>query len=114
MNPAVTIAVWLMEVFPGRGVPASVLAQLAGSMAGTGLGRLAWGRAVCLPSVDYAAISSTREFGPAGLSGKTTELWIHLVAPVQGAVVGASVHALRLRPRRAPTPDRLNGTEDQP
>jgi hypothetical protein len=49
MNPAVTVALWLMDVFPGRSVPPYVLAQLAGSAAGTGLGRLARRRAVSLP-----------------------------------------------------------------
>jgi hypothetical protein len=67
MNPAVTVALWLMEVFPGRSVPAYVLAQLAGSMAGTGLGRLAWGHAVCLPPVDYAAIRSAPTWRPASV-----------------------------------------------
>jgi hypothetical protein len=46
MNPAVTVGLWLMDAFPGRSVPLYVLAQLAGSMAGTGLARLLWGRAM--------------------------------------------------------------------
>jgi glycerol uptake facilitator-like aquaporin len=179
MNPAVTVSLWLMDAFPGRSVPPYVLAQLAGSTAGTGLGRLAWGRAVSLPPVDHAAIrpaatwqpasvflaeagcmivmalvigvflahpgcsrlspyaiglfvglviaflgprsggsiNPARQFGPAGLSGQTTDLWIYLVAPVLGAVLGASVHHLlvqRFRTRRAPTPVRLKEMEDQP
>jgi glycerol uptake facilitator protein/aquaporin Z len=56
MNPAVTVALWLMDVVPGRRVPLYVVAQLAGSAAGTGLGRLVWGPAVALPSVAIAAI----------------------------------------------------------
>ncbi|MFD7439253.1 MIP/aquaporin family protein [Streptomyces sp. NPDC059861] len=56
MNPAVTVSLWLMDAFPGRSVAPYVLAQLAGSAAGTGLGRLVWGPAVSLPSVDYAVI----------------------------------------------------------
>jgi glycerol uptake facilitator-like aquaporin len=168
MNPAVTVALWLMDVFPGRSVPPYVLAQLAGSMAGTGLGRLAWGRAVSLPSVAYAAIrpaptwqpasvflaeagcmivlilvvgfflahpgytrllpyaiglsvglviallgprsggsiNPARQFGPAALSGQTTDLWIYLVAPILGAVLGASGYHLiiqRFRTRRCLT-----------
>jgi glycerol uptake facilitator-like aquaporin len=170
MNPAVTVALWLLDVFPGRSVPPYVLAQLAGSMAGTGLARLAWGRAVSHPSVDYAAIrpahtwqpasvflaeagcmivlmlavglflihpghahllpyaiglfvglviaflgprsggsiNPARQFGPAGLSGQTTDLWIYLVAPILGAVLGASVHHLLVRrwPRGPSTPPR--------
>jgi glycerol uptake facilitator-like aquaporin len=162
MNPAVTIALWLMGAFPGREVLPYVLAQLAGSAAGAGLGRLAWGRAVWLPPVAYAAIrpaptwlpacvflaeaasmlvlivvvgllmvrvryvrlvpyvigssvglviallgprsggsiNPARQFGPAALSGQTIDLWIYLVAPVLGAVLGAWVHRLL---RRRPT-----------
>lgn len=56
MNPAVTVALWLMNVFPGRSVPPYVLAQLAGSAAGIGLGLLAWGRVISLAPVTCAAI----------------------------------------------------------
>lgn len=160
MNPAVTVALWLMGIFPGRGVLPYVLAQLAGSAAGAGLGRLAWGHAVSLPPVDYAAIrpaptwqpasvflaeagcmiililvagllpihpgcarllpyaiglsvglviaflgprsggsiNPARQFGPAALSGQTTDLWIYLVAPILGGVLGAAAHHLLIRP----------------
>ncbi|MEU1529547.1 MIP/aquaporin family protein [Streptomyces fagopyri] len=64
MNPAVTVSLWLMGAFPGRGVLPYVLAQLAGSAAGTGLARLAWGRPVTLPSVDYAAIGPASAWQP--------------------------------------------------
>jgi len=159
MNPAVTVALWLMDVFPGRSVLPYVLAQLAGSAAGTGLGSLVWGRAVSFPQVDYAAITPAptwqpasvflaeagsmivlilivgfilahpgytrllpyaiglsvglviaflgprsggsinpaRQFGPAALSGQTTDLWIYLLAPILGAVLGALVHHLLIR-----------------
>lgn len=56
LNPAVTIALWLMNAFPGQSVPPYILTQLAGSAVGTGLARLVWGRAVSFPPVDYAAI----------------------------------------------------------
>ncbi len=46
MNPAITLALWLLRAFPGRGVAAYVVAQLCGSVAGTALARLAWGPAV--------------------------------------------------------------------
>jgi glycerol uptake facilitator-like aquaporin len=159
MNPAVTVALWRMDVFPGRSVLPYVLAQLAGSAAGTALGRLAWGRAVSSGPVDYAAITPAptwqpaavilaetgsmfvlilivgfilahpsyarlmpyaiglsvglviatlgplsggsinpaRQFGPAAFSGQTTDLWIYLVAPILGAVLGAWVHRLLIR-----------------
>ncbi|WP_063756431.1 MIP/aquaporin family protein [Streptomyces sp. NRRL S-1824] len=161
LNPAVTVSLWLMGVFPGRSVVPYVLAQLAGSAAGTGLGRLVWGPAVSLPSVDYAAIAPAptwqptsvfvaeagsmtiiivavgftmaharyarlvpyviglsvalviavlgprsggsinpaRQFGPAALAGQSTDLWIYLVAPVLGAVLGAWLHHLLSRRR---------------
>jgi glycerol uptake facilitator-like aquaporin len=159
MNPAVTVALWRMDVFPGRSVLPYVLAQLAGSAAGTALGRLAWGRAVSSRPVDYAAITPAptwqpaavflaetgsmfalilivgfilahpsharlmpyaiglsvglviavlgplsggsinpaRQFGPAAFSGQTTDLWIYLLAPILGAVLGAWVHHLLIR-----------------
>lgn len=159
MNPAVTVALWLMGVFPGRSVPPYVLAQLAGSVAGIGLGWLAWGRAVSLSPVAFAAIrpaptwqaasvflaeaggmfvlilvvvpflshpgiarllpyviglfiglaiallgpcsggslNPARQFGPAALSGQTTDLWCYLVAPILGAILGAALQHLIIR-----------------
>ena len=67
MNPAVTVALWLMDGFPGRSVPPYVLAQLAGSAAGTGLGRLVWGHAVSVPPVDYVAIRPAPAWQPASV-----------------------------------------------
>ncbi|MFF3055254.1 MIP/aquaporin family protein [Streptomyces sp. NPDC057909] len=161
LNPAVTVSLWLMGAFPGRSVVPYVLAQLAGSAAGTGLGRLVWGPAVSLPSVNYAAIvpaptwhpasvfvaeagsmtiiivavgftmaharlaclvpyviglsvalviavlgprsggsiNPARQFGPAALAGQSADLWIYLVAPVLGAVLGTWLHHLLSRRR---------------
>src|ERR1700754_3922007 len=56
MNPAVTVMLWLMGAFPRRGVLPYILAQLAGSVAGTALARLAWGPRVSLAEVSYGAI----------------------------------------------------------
>ncbi|MGW9025649.1 MIP/aquaporin family protein [Streptomyces sp. NPDC055722] len=67
VNPAVTVSLWLMGAFPGRGVVPYVLAQCAGSAAGTGLARLVWGSAVSLPSVDYAAIVPAPAWQPASV-----------------------------------------------
>ncbi|MFE6845236.1 MIP/aquaporin family protein [Streptomyces sp. NPDC057686] len=164
MNPAITLALWLLRAFPGRGVAAYVVAQLAGSVAGTALARLAWGPAVarvgygaaaaapswngwavfaaeggCLVVVTLmigfflahpaherwfpwvlavlicaiiavlgplsgGAANPARQFGPALMSGTTAGLWIYLVAPALGAVLGAAAHRLILPgPRRDPT-----------
>ncbi|MER5599536.1 aquaporin [Streptomyces sp. NPDC002265] len=43
-NPTISIALWLMGAFPRHYVPACAVAQLAGSVAGTALGRLCRGR----------------------------------------------------------------------
>jgi glycerol uptake facilitator-like aquaporin len=55
MNPAVTIALWLMDVFPGASVVPYVAAQLAGSATGVALGRLVWGPVVGT-AIRYAAL----------------------------------------------------------
>ncbi|WP_329166016.1 aquaporin [Streptomyces sp. NBC_01717] len=176
LNPAVTVSLWLMGVFPGRSVVPYVLAQLAGSAAGTGLGRLVWGPAVSLPSVDYAAIAPAptwqptsvfvaeagsmtiiivavgftmaharyarlvpyviglsvalviavlgprsggsinpaRQFGPAALAGQSTDLWIYLVAPVLGAVLGAWLHHLLSRRRPLTRKVRVPASKQSP
>jgi glycerol uptake facilitator-like aquaporin len=67
MNPAVTVALWLMDAFPGRDVTPYLLAQLVGSAAGTGLGRLAWGRAVAIPSVAYVVITPSPDWQPSSV-----------------------------------------------
>jgi glycerol uptake facilitator-like aquaporin len=159
MNPAVTIAVWLMDVFPGASVVPYVAAQLAGSATGVALGRLAWGAPVAAKATRYAAlgpapginssavflgecgcmigltvlvgyflayparnrwlpvmialavafiivllgpvtggvVNPARQFGPAVFAGQTTDLWIYLIAPIVGAVLGAGLHHLLYR-----------------
>lgn len=156
MNPAVTVALWLVDAFPGRSVLPYVIAQLAGSVAGTGLARLVWGHAVTLPTVSHGAIgpapdwqaasvflaeggsmmalilivgyflahprlvrllpyviglcvalviallgrfsggaiNPARSLGPAALSGQATDLWVYLIVPVLGAVIGAAIYHL--------------------
>lgn len=173
LNPAVTVAVWLMDVFPGASVLPYVVAQLAGSVLGTALGRLVWGPVVSGPAVDLAAVrpapdwpasavflaeagcvlvltlavgfllaypafirwlpqtvggcialtiaifgplsggsaNPARQFGPALLSGQHTDLLVYLVAPIVGALLGASVHHLLYRrfQVRRPLTYRLSG-----
>ncbi|MFF4104249.1 MIP/aquaporin family protein [Streptomyces sp. NPDC001903] len=55
MNPAVTLALWRLRVFPGREAAAYVVAQLCGSVAGTVLARLVWGPAVARVGYGLAA-----------------------------------------------------------
>ncbi|MEU9454461.1 aquaporin [Streptomyces sp. NPDC048277] len=55
LNPATTLALWLTGAFPGRRVLPYVVAQLAGSVVGTGLARLVWGPVVGGPMA-YAAV----------------------------------------------------------
>jgi len=167
LNPAVTIALWRLGAFPGRAVVPYATAQLAGSVAGTALGRLVWGPAVSRLPVGYATVRAdpawdaaailaaetgvlvlltvmlsvllahpagrrllpgavglatavviatlgplsggsanpARQFGPALLAQDTTHLWIYLLAPALGAVLGAALVALAKpltarRPRR--------------
>jgi glycerol uptake facilitator protein/aquaporin Z len=54
-----------------------------------------------LGSRSGGSVNPARRFGPAALSGQTTDLWIYLVAPILGAVFGASVHHLLIRRFRA-------------
>ncbi|MFG3206645.1 MIP/aquaporin family protein [Streptomyces sp. NPDC048192] len=174
MNPAVTVAVWLMDVFPGVSVLPYVAAQLAGSLLGAASGRLVWGPAVS--QVGYGAVrpaaawppsavflaetgcmlvlvlavgfllaypsfgrwlphtvgacvaliivilgplsggsaNPARQFGPAVLADRQTDLLIYLTAPVAGAVLGASVHHLLYRrfQLREPLTYKLAGTAE--
>ena len=63
MNPAITIAVWLLEVFPGRQVLPYVGAQLTGSVVGVGLARLIWGEAT--EHVGFAAVRAAPGWDPS-------------------------------------------------
>lgn len=159
MNPAVTTALWVMDVFPTPSLVPYVVAQLAGSVTGTALARFVWGSAVGRPAVDYGvirhaptwgpaliflaetgcflvlavvvgcllahpgsarylpyviglyvavviallgprsggSINPIRQFGPATISGETTDLWIYLTGPMLGTVLGASVQHMLIR-----------------
>ncbi|MEV7992119.1 aquaporin [Streptomyces sp. NPDC086077] len=122
MNPAVTVAMWLMDVFPGRSVLGYPAAQIAGSVIEAGcfialtlvigflLAHPSFGR--WLPYVVGLSIAliiaglgtrsggsaiPARHFGPALFAGSTSQFWIYLLAPVLGALLGASVHHLLMR-----------------
>lgn len=56
MHPGVTVFVWLTGGMGGRAVVPYVVGQLAGSVSGTALARLVWGRPVEL--IGYGAVRS--------------------------------------------------------
>jgi glycerol uptake facilitator-like aquaporin len=56
LNPAVSLAFWLLRALPGRDAAAYVAAQLAGSAAGVAAGRLLWGERVATHAVGYATV----------------------------------------------------------
>jgi glycerol uptake facilitator-like aquaporin len=56
LNPAVSLAFWLLRALPGRHAVAYGVAQLAGSAAGVVAGRVLWGGQVATPEVGYATV----------------------------------------------------------
>ncbi|MFE7835105.1 aquaporin [Streptomyces sp. NPDC057474] len=54
LHPGVTVFLWSSGLFPGRAVLPYVAAQLAGSVAGTALAGLVWGKTV--RQIGYAAV----------------------------------------------------------
>ncbi|MFJ5646139.1 MIP/aquaporin family protein [Streptomyces sp. NPDC093223] len=56
MNPALSLALWLMGAFPGRAVVRYAAAQMAGSLAGTALAGFVWRDAVRRAPVDFAVV----------------------------------------------------------
>lgn len=63
------------------------------------LGALVWAIVAVLGPLSGGAANPARQFGPALVSGSTAALWIYLVAPLAGAVLGAAAHRLLLRSR---------------
>jgi glycerol uptake facilitator-like aquaporin len=56
MNPAISLAMWRLGVFPGRAVVPYWAAQLTGSLLGVLLARLVWGPRLASPPVAYSAL----------------------------------------------------------
>lgn len=56
INPAISLAMWRLGVFPGASVVPYVLAQLAGSFLGVLAGRALWGPVVEEPPVVYSVL----------------------------------------------------------
>ncbi|MFE5541887.1 MIP/aquaporin family protein [Streptomyces sp. NPDC056519] len=65
LNPAVSIGLWLLRVFPGKAVLPFVVAQLAGSVCGVALARLVWGDAAA--AVGDAALAPGPGWGAAAV-----------------------------------------------
>ncbi|MFB8022288.1 MIP/aquaporin family protein [Streptomyces rubiginosohelvolus] len=151
LNPAVTLALWRLGVFPGREVVPYAVAQLAGSVFGVWCAALVWGPVTGRPPVRHASVRAdpawgdaavlaaeagvlagstlmlavllaspggrrvlpyavglttalvigvlgplsggsanpARQFGPALLAGDTGRLWVYVLGPALGAVLGA-------------------------
>jgi len=56
LNPAISLAMWRLGVFPGRSVLLYWAAQLTGSLLGVLLARAVWGPPIAKPPVSYAAL----------------------------------------------------------
>ena len=56
LNPAITVALWLLRVLPGRHVPTYLAAQTAGAFSGVMAARVAWGGV--LETVGYGAAAA--------------------------------------------------------
>ncbi|MFH9564718.1 MIP/aquaporin family protein [Streptomyces globisporus] len=151
LNPAVSLALWRLGVFPGREVVPYAVAQLTGSLFGVWCAGLVWGPVTARPPVRHASVRAdpawgdaavlaaeagvlagstlmlavllaspggrrvlpyavglttalvirvlgplsggsanpARQFGPALLAGDTGRLWVYVLGPALGAVLGA-------------------------
>jgi len=67
INPAISLAMWRFGVFPLRGVLPYGAAQLAGSLVGVLLARVAWGPVVARPPVVYSALRPAPGWSNAAL-----------------------------------------------
>lgn len=88
-----------MDVFPGAAVLPYAFAQLAGSVAGTALGRLVWGPAVSEPTLDFTAIRPGPGWDGPGVFFAETGRLIALVVLV-GFFLAYPAYPLRLIPVR--------------
>lgn len=69
LNPAVTLALWRLGLFPGRAVVPYAVAQLAGSVVGVWLAGLVWGPAAGGFPVRYASVRADPLWGDAAVLG---------------------------------------------
>ncbi len=72
LNPAVSIGLWLLRLFPGRAVLPFVTAQLAGSVTGTAVARFVWGDAAAGVPVGVAALAAGPGWSPGAVFAAET------------------------------------------
>jgi glycerol uptake facilitator protein/aquaporin Z len=110
MNPAISLAMWRLGVFPGAAVIPYTIAQLLGSILGAAAARWVWGDIVAAPPVVYGALQpgpgwSTLElFATEALGMAVIVFLVGLCLTVQrlapfvpwivGALVGIGIAAL--------------------
>jgi glycerol uptake facilitator-like aquaporin len=110
LNPAISLAMWRLGVFPGRSVLLYWAAQLTGSVLGVLLARAVWGPSVARPPVSYAALrpapgwSNGMVFGVEGASMAVIIVLVGVFLSVPrlaprvpwlvGGLIGAAIAAL--------------------
>ena len=110
LNPAISLAMWRLGVFPGRSVLLYWAAQLTGSLLGVLLARAVWGPSVARAPVSYAALrpapgwSNAMVFGVegAGMAAIIVLVGIFLSVPqlaprvpwLVGGLIGAAIAGL--------------------
>jgi glycerol uptake facilitator-like aquaporin len=67
MNPAISLAMWRLGVFPAAGVVPYIAAQLIGSVLGVLAARAVWGAVVEQPPVLYAVIQTAPAWSAGSL-----------------------------------------------
>jgi glycerol uptake facilitator-like aquaporin len=67
VNPAISLAMWRLGVFPGASVTPYIVAQLAGSALGVLAARAAWGPVVEEPPVLYCVLQPGAGWSAGGL-----------------------------------------------
>lgn len=87
LNPAISLAMWRFGTFPGRAVAPYVTAQLAGSLLGVLLARIAWGSSVGRSPVVYAALRPAPGWSNFMLFPAETASMTLIIVLVGGAIV---------------------------
>ncbi len=79
--------------------------RAAGSLAAVAIGGTIGLEALVLGPITGASMNPARSFAPALVAGQWTDLWIYVVGPLVGALVGVGIYeGLRGAPHRGATP----------